>query len=51
MRALLGECKFYDCTHVHEPGCAVREAVNANEIDESRYYNYLSMLEDEDSHR
>lgn len=51
MRAQLGECKFYDCTHVHEPGCAVREAVEASDIAESRYYNYLSMLENEDSHR
>nr|WKN39209.1 ribosome small subunit-dependent GTPase A [Tunicatimonas sp. TK19036] len=51
MRALLGECKFYDCTHTHEPGCAVRAAVDEGEISESRYYNYLSMLEDEDSHR
>jgi ribosome biogenesis GTPase len=51
MRAMLGECRFYDCTHTHEPGCAVREAVEAGEIAESRYYNYLSMLEDEDSHR
>jgi len=51
MRALLGECRFYDCTHTHEPGCAVRKAVEAGEISDSRYYNYLSMLEDEDSHR
>ena len=51
MRALLGECKFYDCTHVHEPGCAVRDAVEKDIISESRYYSYLSMLEDEDSHR
>ncbi|MGB3589437.1 MAG: ribosome small subunit-dependent GTPase A [Tunicatimonas sp.] len=51
MRALLGECKFYDCTHVHEPGCAVRDAVEADNISESRYYSYLSMLEDDDSHR
>ncbi|MEM9672581.1 MAG: ribosome small subunit-dependent GTPase A [Bacteroidota bacterium] len=51
MRALIGECKFYNCTHVHEPGCAVRDAVESGEISESRYYNYLSMLEDEDSHR
>ncbi|MEQ9440655.1 MAG: ribosome small subunit-dependent GTPase A [Cyclobacteriaceae bacterium] len=51
MRALLGECKFYNCTHTHEPGCAIRASVEEGEISESRYYNYLSMLEDEDSHR
>lgn len=51
MRALLGECKFYNCTHTHEPGCAVRDAVDNGEIASSRYYNYLSMLENEDNRR
>lgn len=51
MRALLGACKFYNCTHTHEPGCAVREAVDHGEIAGSRYYNYLSMLENEDNRR
>lgn len=51
MRALLGACKFYNCTHTHEPGCAVREAVDSGEIASSRYYNYLSMLENEDNRR
>ncbi len=51
MRALLGACKFYNCTHTHEPGCVVLEAVEAGEIAQTRYYNYLSMLADEDSHR
>ncbi len=37
-------CKFYNCTHVHEPGCAVRVAVEAGEIASSRYENYLNML-------
>lgn len=51
MRQLLGECKFHDCTHTHEPGCAVVEAVEAGKIATSRYYSYLSMLENEDTHR
>lgn len=51
MRELLGACKFHNCTHTHEPGCAVREAVDADEIAGSRYYNYLSMLEGEDNRR
>jgi ribosome biogenesis GTPase / thiamine phosphate phosphatase len=51
MRELLGECKFHDCTHTHEPGCAVVEAVEAGKIAGSRYYSYLSMLENEDTHR
>ena len=51
MRALIGECKFHNCSHVHEPKCAVVAAVESGEISSSRYYNYLSMLEGVDSHR
>ena len=41
-------CKFNNCTHTHEPGCAVKEAVEKNEISLSRYESYLSILgEDE----
>ena len=40
------ECKFNNCTHRHEPGCAVLEAVQAHWISESRYKSYLSILED-----
>lgn len=39
-------CKYGNCTHTHEPDCAVREAVERQEIAESRYTSYLSMLED-----
>lgn len=51
MRDLLGACKFYNCTHTHEPGCAVHDAVEAGAIAASRYDSYLSMLENEDTHR
>ena len=51
MRALIGECKFHNCQHLHEPKCAVREAVESGEIAGSRYYSYLSMLEDTDNRR
>ena len=41
-------CKFgSSCTHTHEPGCAVREALDEHRISESRYTSYLSMLEDQ----
>lgn len=40
-------CRFGNCTHTHEPHCAVREAVERHDIAESRYNSYLSMLEDE----
>ena len=42
------DCRFSDCTHTHEPGCAVLQALDNHEIAESRYRSYLSMLEDED---
>lgn len=42
------DCRFNNCTHTHEPGCAVVEAVKRHDISESRYHSYLSMLEDED---
>ena len=47
------DCRFNNCTHTHEPGCAVRQAVENHDISESRYTSYLSMLEDgtEDKYR
>lgn len=42
------DCQYYNCTHVHEPGCAVRAAVEAGSISESRYVSYLNMLDDDD---
>ena len=41
------DCRFNNCTHTHEPHCAVREAVERHDIAERRYNSYLSMLEDE----
>lgn len=41
------DCRFNNCTHTHEPHCAVLEAVERHDISESRYNSYLSMLEDE----
>lgn len=40
-------CKYGNCTHIHEPGCAVRRAVEEHYISESRYTSYLSILDDE----
>lgn len=39
-------CNYNNCTHTHEPGCAVRDAVENHYISESRYQSYLSILED-----
>ena len=41
-------CKFSNCTHTHEPGCAVLKALEDHYISESRYQSYLSMLHDKD---
>lgn len=42
------DCKYGNCTHRHEPGCAVREAVEKHYISESRYTSYLSILDDKE---
>ncbi|MEZ4700319.1 MAG: ribosome small subunit-dependent GTPase A [Rhodothermales bacterium] len=44
-RPYLDECHFPNCTHDHEPACAVRDAVDAGEIHPSRYRSYLNMLD------
>ena len=46
--AVSADCRFGNCTHTHEPGCAVREAVENGEISPTRYQSYLSMLDDKD---
>ena len=45
------DCRFGNCTHTHEPGCAVLKALENHEIAESRYQSYLSILEDKDEDR
>ena len=40
-------CRYYNCTHTHEPDCAVTRAVEDGEISESRYFSYVSMFEEE----
>ncbi len=44
---LSSDCKYYNCTHIHEPGCAVIEATKKGNISPSRYLNYLSIYEDD----
>ena len=39
----LSECRFYNCTHTNEPGCAVKAAVESGEIEPSRYESYISI--------
>jgi ribosome biogenesis GTPase len=43
------ECKFYNCSHIHEPQCAVINAIEQGQIGESRYKSYFNMVTDEQS--
>ncbi|SET30466.1 ribosome small subunit-dependent GTPase A [Hymenobacter actinosclerus] len=51
MRALLNQCRYHNCQHLHEPGCAVREAVDKGRIALPRYDSYLSMQQADDNRR
>lgn len=44
-------CRFYNCTHTHEPGCAVIEALERGEISDLRYESYLKIMDDDDKYR
>lgn len=50
MRQFLGQCKFHNCLHENEPGCAVKEAIG-DAVSDVRYNSYLSILRSEDSRR
>ncbi len=45
------DCRYGDCTHTCEPGCAVREALDNHLIAESRYASYLSILDDSEDNK
>lgn len=51
MRNRLNQCRFHNCLHLNEPGCAIKDAVGEGEIAESRYLSYLSMVEGGDNRR
>ncbi|MBR9861236.1 ribosome small subunit-dependent GTPase A [bacterium] len=46
MKKYINDCKFNDCLHLEEPGCAVNEALDRGKIPPSRYISYLNMLEE-----
>ncbi len=48
IRIHMEQCRFHNCQHVNEPGCAIIEAVSKTIISENRYANYLAMLEEEE---
>jgi ribosome biogenesis GTPase len=47
MERLLEHCQYKNCSHTHEPGCAVKEALKTGEVSRLRYNSYLSILNDE----
>ncbi len=49
MFSFASECQYYNCTHTHEPDCAVMAAVAQGRVSESRYGSYLKMLENDDT--
>jgi ribosome biogenesis GTPase len=51
MRDRLNQCRFHNCLHINEPGCAIKEAVGTEEIAESRYWSYLGMVSGDDNRR
>ena len=53
MRELLPGCKYYNCVHINEPGCAVKEGVETGKVAETRYNSYLNMYsgKEEDQYR
>lgn len=51
MMRWLPECRFYNCSHTHEPHCAVIEAVERGDIALSRYESYLKILDEDDKYR
>ena len=48
MRERLSECRYYNCTHIHEPDCAIKRAVDNGEISQERYLNYLNIVNGEE---
>ena len=51
MLKVMDSCRFKPCTHTHEPGCAVKEAVDEGLISADRYLSYIGMLEEETKYR
>ena len=51
MLRVMDDCRYKPCTHTHEPGCAVKQAVDDGLISAERYNSYLGMLEDEKKYR
>ena len=46
VEAFVGKCRFSDCTHKREPGCAIKAAIAAGELDEARWDSYRKLKEE-----
>jgi ribosome biogenesis GTPase / thiamine phosphate phosphatase len=51
MRDRLNQCRFHNCLHLNEPGCAIKAAIETGDIAESRYVSYLSMMDGGDNRK
>lgn len=51
MFKIIDKCKFAPCTHTHEPGCAIKEAIDNGGLAPERYISYLGMMEEESKYR
>ena len=53
MRELIGQCRFHNCQHINEPGCAVKTAIEEQKISDSRYWTYMQLMtgDSNDIHR
>lgn len=49
MKALMSKCRFHNCHHIHEPGCAIIEGVETGEVEASRYDSYCSIYFNQDT--
>ena len=45
------KCKYADCTHIHEPGCAVLKAIEDGELDEAKYQNYIKLKKENEFYK
>jgi ribosome biogenesis GTPase len=51
INALASRCRFRDCTHTNEPGCAVRKALEVGEIDAEHYQNFIKLRDESEYHQ
>ena len=49
MRKMMNQCKFNNCLHLNEPKCAVKEALERGDLDESRYMTYVQLMEEDEN--